>query len=172
MGLLKEALPRINRVAILNTRPSWNRSLRRYADAAKESGVLLGPVEVHGPEEFARAFAKIDSLRPEACIVMLDLLSLERAGPIVDFMLDRRLPAMYESEAFVRAGGLMSYGVNRRALWQRAAVYVDKILKGADPAVLPVEPPHFELVLNLATARKLGVTLPAELLLEADEVIK
>ncbi|HEV8342653.1 MAG TPA: ABC transporter substrate-binding protein [Candidatus Binatia bacterium] len=171
LELLKETFPGIARVALLNPRRR-KVSVDNYALAAKELGVDLETVDVQSPAEFARAFSKITLMSSDALITMREVLSIRHAQQITEFALKKRLPAMYESEEFVKAGGLMSYGVNYRALWRRAAVYVDKILKGANPAVLPVEPPQFEFVINLQTAKKIGRTIPPEILLEANEVIK
>lgn len=171
LELLKEAFPGIARVAILN--PQRRKvSVDNYERAAKALGVNVETVDVHSPAEFETAFLKLTSMRSDALITMRELLSIQYARQIAEFALKKRIPAMYESEEFVKAGGLMSYGVNYRAQWQRAAFYVDKILKGASPASLPVEPPQIQFVINLATARKIGRAIPPEILLEANEVIK
>jgi len=129
-------------------------------------------VEVNRPEEFEGAFVKITAMRPDALITLRDFLTMRHGKQIVDFALKERLPSMFNSRESAHAGGLLSYGPNLRASWRRAAAFVDKILKSANPANLPVEAPQFELVINLGTAKKLGITIAPELLLEADEVIK
>lgn len=108
----------------------------------------------------------------DALIIERNSLTRRHPGEIGDFALKNRLATMNNNRLFVKFGGLMSYGVNYPANWRRAATYIDKILKGADPATLPVEPPQLELVINLKTARKIGVKIPPEILLEANEVIK
>jgi putative ABC transport system substrate-binding protein len=174
LELLTEAFPGIARVAFLNTVNTRKQGgmVDIYARVATALHVHLETIDVRGPEEFESAFSRIASTRPDALLTMRDPLSLSHARKIVQFALKQRLPAIYETGDFVEAGGLMSYGPNHRAQWHRAAAYVDKILKGANPAVLPVEPPQLEFVINLATARALGVTIPPEILLEADRVIK
>ncbi|MBI4523627.1 MAG: ABC transporter substrate-binding protein [Deltaproteobacteria bacterium] len=171
LELLKEALPFVSRVALLNPR-TRSRVSEDYPRVAMVLGLDFQTVDVDGSGGFDRVFAKITALRPDALITVRELSTIRHARQIADFALKKRLPSVYESEEFVRAGGLMSYGVNYMAQWRRAAVYVDKVLKGAKPATLPVEPPRFELVINLKTAKKLGVTIAPEILLEADEVIK
>ena len=112
------------------------------------------------------------AVHPDALITLAPGLT-SRAKQIAAFAIENRLPSMYEARRFVEAGGLMSFGVDWPASWRRAAVYVDKILKGAEPALLPVEPPpRFELVINVKTAREIGVTIPPGILLEANEIIK
>ncbi len=171
MELLRDAIPSLTRVALLNSR-----ELKGYIQAfqrlAKALRVELQSVDVNRPEQFEEAFAKITAMRPDALITAREFLTISHRKQIVDFALKKRLPSMFESRESAEAGGLLSYGVNDRASWRRAAAFVDKILKGANPANLPVEAPQFELVINLGTAKKLGITIAPELLLEADEVIK
>jgi putative ABC transport system substrate-binding protein len=129
--------------------------------------------EVDGPEGFERVFAALTAERPDALYVAGSPLMLANRKRIVDFALQSRLPAVYEWREAVEDGGLMSYGTSNADLSRRAATYVDKILKGAKPADLPIEQPRkFELVLNLKTAKALGITIPPSLLLLADEVIQ
>ncbi|HEY8187313.1 MAG TPA: ABC transporter substrate-binding protein [Pyrinomonadaceae bacterium] len=172
LELLKEAFPRIARVAILKPLGRRKVSVDNYERAARALGVNLETVDVHSPAELELALSKITSVRSDALITMREVLSIQYALQIAEFALKKRLLAMYEGEAFVKAGGLMSYDVNFQALWRRGAFYVDKILKGANPALLPVEMPEFKFVINLATAKKIGCTIPPEILLEANEVIK
>jgi putative ABC transport system substrate-binding protein len=171
MELLKDTVPSVSRVALLNSRERKG-FVREFQRAAKALHVELEPVDVNSAEQFEGAFAKITSLRPDALITAREFLTIRHGKQIADFALKQRLPSMYESREFVQAGGLLSYGVNYRAAWRRAAFFVDKILKGANPANLPVEGPQFELVINLGTAKRLGITIAPELLLEANEVIK
>jgi putative ABC transport system substrate-binding protein len=174
--LLKEALPRISRVAVL-----WNPAnpvvvefyqLTRAAAAAL--GLTLQPVvEIRQIDEFKNAFATIASARPDAMMVLADRFLLAHRMQIVSFAATNRLPAMYPYRAYVDAGGFLSYAPNDLEQFRRTAIYVDKILKGAKPADLPVEEPaKFELVVNLKAAKALGLDLPPETLTRADEVIE
>ena len=171
LELLKEVFPLLKRVAVLvpRTRTLLSDDL---SHAAVVLGIDLQTVDLESAAYLDNALAGIGALRPGALVTVRELVTLHHAQQIVDYSLRHRLPSMYESEEFVRAGGLISYGINYRAQWPRAAIFVDKILKGANPATLPIEPPQLELIINLATARKLGVTIPPEILLEANGVIK
>lgn len=171
LELLKESLPSLARVVVLNPL-SRSRIPEGYPRAAKEFGIDFHIVDLRSVTELESALARVKALRPEAFITIRELITVDQAERIATFGLRERVPSMYESAEFVRAGGLMSYGVNRASQWLRAAVFVDKILKGANPATLPVEPPQLEMVINLRTAKQLGVTIPPEILLEANEVIK
>ncbi len=175
LELLKEALPRVSRVALL-----WNLNNRLHTFVLEETqvaaealGVTLQPLEVRGPNDFEPVFSAMNRDRASALIVLSDPVTNSYRTQILDFVAKSRLPAMYMDKAFTDAGGLMSYGPNRLDLSRRAATYVDKILKGAKPADLPVEQPtEFELVINLKTAKALGLTLPLSLLIRADEVLE
>jgi putative ABC transport system substrate-binding protein len=175
LELLKEAVPRASRVAAL-----WNASDASKASelhdtqvAAHALGMTLYSAEVRGPNDFDRAFAVILRERPDVLLTFSDPLTLNHQRRIVDFAARHRLPLMSEAKEFAEAGGLMTYGASLPALVRRAAYYVDRILKGSKPADLPVErPTKFELVLNLKTAKALGITMPPSLLLLADEVIQ
>jgi putative ABC transport system substrate-binding protein len=175
LELLKEALPGVSRVAVL-----WNAAnpgnviiLRGVQAAAQTLGVTLQTREVRGPDDFAAAFAKMRRERPDALMILDDPLLFQYRASIVDFAAKRRLPAMHPIRESVEAGGLIAYSVNLAELNRRAAEYVDKILKGAKPADLPIEQPtKFELVINLKTAKALGLTIPPSLLGRADEVIQ
>jgi putative ABC transport system substrate-binding protein len=175
LELLKEALPGVSRVAVL-----WNAAnpgnviiLRGVQAAAQTLGVTLQTREVRGPDDFEAAFAKMRRERPDALMILDDPLLFQYRASIVDFAAKRRLPAMHPIRESVEAGGLIAYSVNLAELNRRAAEYVDKILKGAKPADLPVEQPtKFELVINLKTAKALGLTIPPSLLRRADEVIQ
>jgi ABC-type uncharacterized transport system substrate-binding protein len=126
-----------------------------------------------GPDDFASAFSAMTKERAEAFIVMPSPMLFGEHKRIVKLAADNRLPAMYQAREFVDAGGLMSYGVNLPDMFRRTATYVDKIVKGAKPGELPVEQPTtFEIVINLKTARELGLTISREFLLIADDVIE
>jgi putative tryptophan/tyrosine transport system substrate-binding protein len=158
--LLAEAVPGISRVAFLQI-------------AAQALGLTLRSIAVHDPNAFDGAFATMTQERAEGLIVRDSVLFHTHHRRIVDLAAQHRLPAMYPYRTFVDAGGLMSYGESLADLWRRAATYVDKILKGAKPADLPIEQPmKFELVINLKTAEALGLTIPPTLLFQADEIIR
>jgi putative ABC transport system substrate-binding protein len=176
MQLLKRAVPKLARVAVL-----WNPSnpgIRHYFEAieaaARTMHVIVGPVtEVRRDEELEAAFAAIAKVRPDALAVIADRALLANRRRIVDFAAARRLPAMYPYGEYVDAGGLMSYAPSNAALFRGAASYVDRIIRGAQPATMPVqEPTTFELVINVKTAKALGLTLPEALLLEADRLVE
>jgi putative ABC transport system substrate-binding protein len=178
LELLKEALPRVARVAAL-----WHpgafaeRTTRDMVQgteaAARTLGVHLQLVEVQGPDEFDGAFATMTSARAEALTVFPSPMLFQERRRLVDLAARHRLPAMYQAREFVELGGLIAYGASITDLIRRSATHVDKILKGATPADLPVEQAmQFELVINLTTARTLGLTMPASLLLLADKVIQ
>jgi putative tryptophan/tyrosine transport system substrate-binding protein len=129
-------------------------------------------VEVRSPGEVDRAFVAMKGQRAEAILVLLDVISYDQRARIADLAAQSRLPAVYGRSAFAEAGGLMSYAANSSDIPRRCAIYVDKILKGAKPADLPVEQPtRFELAVNLKTAKALGLTIPPSVLLRADLVI-
>jgi putative ABC transport system substrate-binding protein len=176
LDLLKQTVPGVTRVAVL-WRPG-SASERTEKDmlkdlevAARGLGVRLQFVEVRGPEDLDRAFSDMTRTRPDALAVLgWPMLSAERRR-LVDLAAKNRLPAVYPQRQSVEAGGLMSYGANLADLHRRAATYVDKILKGAKPGDLPVEQPtKFELVINLKTAKALGVTIPPSLLQRAEVI--
>jgi len=175
LELLKEIVPRVSRVAVLLNPANpisalgWNEALA----GAEALRLKLQPVEVKAAQEFEAAFAAIARRRPGALFIIADQFLLASRTPIVDFAARRSLPAMYPYREFVDAGGLISYAPNFPALFRRAATYVDKILKGAKPADLPVEQPmRFELVINMKTAKALGFTFPPSILVQATEVIQ
>jgi putative ABC transport system substrate-binding protein len=172
LELLKEAFPRISRVAVL----WWQQNelvLGELKAAARPLQVTLQTLEVRVVNDFEPAFSAIKDDRAQALLVIRNPLTVTHRGRIVDFAAKNRLPAMYGDREFVDVGGLMSYGVDIADLWGRAAFYVDKILKGAKPADLPVEQPKkFELFINLNTAKQLGLTIPPNVLARADKVIK
>ena len=175
LELLKETVPKVRRVAILSNPanpvlPVW---IREIKVAARSLGVQLQLFEARGPNEFDGAFAAMAKERVGALLVPSDpIFNLHRAR-LADLAARSRLPAAYNVRENVDAGGLLSYGPSNTDLWRRAAGYVDKILKGAKPADLPVEQPtKFELVINLKTAKALGLTIPQSLLVRADELIQ
>jgi|SRR5882762_4247945 len=174
LQLLQEAVPRLSRVAYLTdpTEPYSSAYLREVQVEAKALGVRqVLSLEVRAAAEFERAFAELARERPDALLVEPNSVTLTHRKRIADVTLAQRLPTMYAERRFMDAHGLMSYGVSLPEHFRRAAVYVDKILKGAKPADLPVEQPtKFELIINLKTARTLGLTIPQSLLLRADQV--
>src|SRR5262249_52395044 len=144
--------------------------LRRVA---QQLAVTLHSAEIQDPSGFDRAFASMRTARAQALIVVVDPLTVRYRGRITELAAQNRLPSMYGFREFADAGGLMTYGANMPDLCRRAAIYVDKILKGAKPADLPIEQPTtFELVINLKTAKALGVTIPPALLVRANHVIE
>ncbi|MBI4587724.1 MAG: ABC transporter substrate-binding protein [Candidatus Rokubacteria bacterium] len=176
LELLKETLPKLSRVAVLwnSASPAMVHTFRQALVAAETLGVKFQSLEVQGdPTDFERAFSAITRERPDGLFVTLDPFTSRHRGRIAELAAKHRVPAMYELREFVDAGGLMAYGPSSRDLWRRAATYVDKILKGAKPADLPVEQPtKFELVVNLKTAKALGLTIPQSVLIRADHVIQ
>jgi ABC-type uncharacterized transport system substrate-binding protein len=158
LEVLKEAFPRATRVA---------------EAAARALAVQLQSVEVRGPEQLDDAFAVMIKERAEAVLVFADPMTFFHRARIADLAVKRRLPTMCGVRGYVEAGGLMSYWAYEADLYRRVASYVDRILKGAKPGELPIEQPtRFELVVNLKTAKALGLTIPPSLLLRADEVIQ
>jgi len=173
--LLKELLPQLSRVAILlnPATPAATQALRETQAIAATWGVQLQLLEVRTPEDFESSFAVASQEHADALITVTDPLTIVHRARIVELAAKSRLPAIYGMRDFVEAGGLISYGANYNEPSRRAAAYVDKILKGAKPADLPVEQPmKFELVINLKTAEALGLTIPPTLLFQADEVIR
>ena len=175
LELLKEAFPHIARVGHLAAKncPPCAADLKEVEAAARLVGVRIYPLQVQGPEELDNAFRAAREARAEALIVVHYGFLNSHRERIVQLVDTIRLPVMYTRATFVESGGLMSYDADPLDRARRAATFVDKILKGAKPADLPVEwPTTFELVLNLKTAKALGITLPPSLLLLADEVIQ
>jgi putative tryptophan/tyrosine transport system substrate-binding protein len=174
LELLKEAFPKVTRVAFLWRVPAARGDPLKEAEAvAKTLGLRLQSVGVKGPDDFESAFKAAKSGGAEALIVISNPLSNTYRARIVDLAAKNRLPGIYPSTDFVEDGGLMSYGADILDNWRRAATYVDKILKGAKPADLPVEQPKkFEFVINLKAAKQIGVTISPNVLARADRVIK
>ena len=136
-------------------------------------GLLLQSQDVRGPQDLAGAFARMAQVRPDAFLVLGDSLINMYRQQIAEFATQQHLPSVFFTREWVMAGGLMSYGPSIPDLYRRTATYVDKILKGAKPADLPVEQPmKFELVINLKTAQALGLTIPPIVLFRADEVLQ
>jgi len=175
LELVKEAFPKASRVATL-----WNpdnaSSLLEFTEmeaVSRTLGLKLQSLRVRGPNDFEGVFAGAAKHRANALIVVRDPLIDSRHFRILDFAIDNRLPSMHGEAQFVEAGGLMSYGPSRVDQFRRAAIFVDKILKGIKPADLPVEQPmKFEFVVNLKTAKQIGLTIPPNVLVRADKVIK
>ena len=171
LQLLREALPRFSRLAVLGPRyvADW-RELTALTDAL---GVKLHRLEVNAPDEFERAFKAATEGRADGLLVLPSPLTNPNARLLVRLAAERRLPVMYPLSLYAEFGGLMAYGPNIPDLSRRAAGYVDKIFKGAKPANLPVEQPtKFEFIINLKTAKALGLTIPKSILISADKVIE
>ncbi len=175
LELLKEIVPKLSRVAVLwnpqgTTSPlSW----RELQLPARKLGVQLHSLEVRSPNDFDKAFEDATRARAGALAVMPDPVFATNLKRIADLAAKSRLPSIFHLREFVDAGGLVAYGVDRSDMFRRAATYVDKILKGTKPADLPVEQPtKFELVINLKTAKALGLTIPQSILIRADHVIQ
>ncbi len=175
LELLKEASPKLSRVALIYNPDNIGSVLalqetQRWTTAL---GVRLEPHEFRGPQDFEAVFGAIAGKRPDALMTTADTLLISYRTRILDFAAKHRLPSMYPAREFVYAGGLMFYGGSIPEMFQHAATYVDKILKGTKPADLPVEQPtKFELVINLKTAKALGLTIPPSLLQRADQIIQ
>ncbi len=178
LELLKQAVPGVTRVAVLWQPDAYGERtekdmLKEAEVAARSLGVLLQFVEARGPADFDKAFSDMTRARAGALTVLGSAMFNNERRRLVDLAAKNRLPAVYTGRVAVDAGGLMSYGPNVPDLCRRAATYVDKILNGAKPADLPVEQPtKFELVINLKTAKALGLTIPQSVLVRADEVIQ
>jgi putative ABC transport system substrate-binding protein len=175
LEILREIAPDTSPVVMLwnDTNPGMTLRAHESERAAATLGLTIQSYGVHDLITFDPAFEAIVSAGGAAMLTLVDPFTRLHRQRIVDFAAERHLPAIYESREFVDAGGLMSYGIDLSAMQRRAAVYVDKILKGAKPADLPVEQPtRFELVINLRTAKALGLTIPPSLLSRADEVIE
>ena len=175
LELIKEVVPPASRIAFL-----WNSAsssgppqFKQLQTAAPALGITLLSFEVKGPDDFERAFTAMRKERPAALVVHGNPLLTTHQRRIFEFVVKNRLPAIYTHEQWVEAGGLISYGAHFPDLWRRAATYVDKILKGARPADLPVEQPiKFYLVISLKTAKQIGLTVPPNVLARANKVIR
>ena len=173
--LLRESMPKVSRVAMV-----WNHASRieQYGfDEALATGTTIGvefhSIDVRTPEDYPAAFAAVMAGRADALGVVGNPVNFKSAQLIADFALKNRLPSFYDERTFVGVGGLLSYGPSFLEMYRRAATYVDKILKGAKPADLPIQQPTtFEFVINAKTAKALGLTIPQAVLSRADEVIR
>jgi putative ABC transport system substrate-binding protein len=177
LELLKEAVPRIARVAALSNAEQLSSDLpdfKAYETAARALNIQLQPLGVRGPNpDFNAAFQAATKGRANALMTISGSLLNRYTKQIADFGVKYRLPSMHEGSRYVEAGGLMSYSSSEIESFKRAATYVDKILKGAKPADLPVEQPtKFEFVINLKTAKQIGLTIPPNMLVRADKVIR
>ena len=177
LELLKEAVPKLARVAVLYdpaNRPSLREVKELLPADARALKLTIQPWEIRAADDFDKVFAALNKQRPDGLYVVgAGGVMRPNQKRIVDFALKSRLPSVYSGRETVEAGGLMSYGADRADIYRRVAYYVDKILKGAKPADLPVEQPtKFELVINLKTAQQIGLTIPQSLLYRADKVIK
>jgi putative tryptophan/tyrosine transport system substrate-binding protein len=175
LELLKEVVPRLSRVGVLgtSTQPGYAQVAKEIAIAAEALGVTLQILDVLTPKDIETAFRNASKGHVEAVLVLASAVVAPRRTQIVDLAAKGRLPAIFPYLEYVEAGGLMSYGVQVNDLYRRAAIYVDKILKGAKPADLPVEQPtKFEFIINLKAAKQIGLTIPPNVLVRADKVIK
>ncbi|MEW6687798.1 MAG: ABC transporter substrate-binding protein [Pseudomonadota bacterium] len=173
MEILKEALPGASRVAYLARRAAWEHPYALAVRAtAKKFGVALVHVE-HTPDNYASAFDELERNRPDALFASFSAETFGHRQPIAEFTLRARLPGIFPYREITELGGLMSYGTSAPDLFRKAASYVDRILRGAKPGDLPIErPTRFDFVVNLRTARALGIPLPRSILLRADRVIE
>ena len=174
LELLREIAPRVRRVVALSGRiPGMEPYVEAFEAAGRRLGLGLNRVEIYGPDGLEGAFTAIREMRPDALYCGGDPVMRPLRPRILDFAMRQRLPSVYGLREWVDAGGLLAFGVNLRDVFQRAASYVDKILRGARPTDLPVErPSKYDLIVNLKTARALGLTIPPSLLLRADQVIE
>jgi putative ABC transport system substrate-binding protein len=175
LELLTQTAPGITRVGVLmvpNT-PAHATYLRDIQSAGQRTGIAILGVDVRGRDDIAGAFTALTKAHAQGLIVLPNPVTLTHQAQIVELAAKHRLPAMYPWPEFTEAGGLMAYSTNRTEMYRRAAAFVDRILRGAKPADLPIEQPtKFELVINLKTAKALGLTIPPSLLLRADQMIE
>ena len=175
LELIHTLVPRVSRIAVLwdSSNPGMALRVRETKVAAERSKVGFLDAGAHDLNELESIFAELSKRPPDAMVVTTEPFTRQHRVRILDFMTRNAIPCMYEDGRFVEEGGLMSYGPNVPDLFRRAAVYVDKIIKGAKPADLPVEQPtKFELVINLKTAKALGLTVPESVIVSADKVIE
>jgi putative ABC transport system substrate-binding protein len=175
LQLLKEIVPKMSRLADLwnPLNPATRRDFNEIEAAGRTLGITVYSAQVRVSTEFLSAFSSITRAHADAVIIQADPLTITHRRQILDLLAQNRLPSMFFMRQFVDEGGLVSYGASLQDQYRRAAGYVDKILKGARPADLPVEQPRkFDLVINLRTAKALGITIPESILLQADEVIR
>jgi ABC-type uncharacterized transport system substrate-binding protein len=175
LEMLKELVPSLTRIAVLFNPSDPNKRLEfeQVKEAGRRLGIAAGDFEVTDAQGIDSAFTAISADRSQALMVLVDAFTIFHRKKLVDLTLERSLPSAFGFKEFVEAGGLLSYGANRTALFKGAAVYVDQILKGAKPGDLPVqEPTIFELYINGKTATLLGVVIPAPLLVRADKILE
>jgi putative ABC transport system substrate-binding protein len=175
LELLKEIFPKLKHVGLVWNIGDQSMTLisKQIQTAATPLGVTLQPFGVRDPNDFGGIFAKMSKNPPDALFSIADRLIDSQRGQILEFGVKSKIPTMFDAAPAVEAGALMSYGPDRAEVSRRAATYVDKVLKGAKPADLPVEQPtKFELVINLKTAKQIGLTIPPNVLVRADRVIK
>ena len=173
LQVLREAVPKVGRVAVLWNPTTKAQDWKEVQMAAPALGVTLQSVEVQGPEQFERAFGTMRREHADALLVLGDPLTFFHRKLIVDLAAKNGVPAMYNEREYANVGGFMSYGADLFDDFRRAATYVDKILKGSKPSDLPIEQAtKFELVINLKTAKALGLTIPPSLLARADQLIE
>ena len=173
--ILKETVPGISRVAVLwsTSNPTYARMIEKIKAAAPLIRLQVEVVKVASPERLEQALSEVKKSHADSMFVFEDPVFRANAARIIEFVAKNRLPTVYGGSEFVHAGGLMAYGPSHADMFRRAAGYVDRILKGANPGDLPIEQPtKFELVVNLKTAKALGIKIPDSILLRADEVIK
>ena len=175
LELLKDAFPKAFRVAVLGNpaSPAFTIQVRETEIAARSLGIQLQILEAKGINDFDKILAATKKNDAQALNVLSSAIFSVHRTRLLEIASKARLPAIYQHSDFVNAGGLMSYGADRFDMWRRAAVYVDKILKGTKPADLPVEQPtKFEFIVNLKAAKQIGLTIPPNVLVRADRVIK
>jgi putative ABC transport system substrate-binding protein len=175
LELLKESVPSLSHIAVLgtSTQPATAQSLREVELAAGALAVKLQYLDVSSPEDIETVFRAAGKGHADAVLVLRAAVFFSHRRQIVNLATKSRLPAMYYTTEYVENGGLMTYGASITDLFRRAAVYVDRILKGAKPADLPIEQPKkFELIINLKAAKQIGLTIPQRVLARADRVIK
>jgi putative tryptophan/tyrosine transport system substrate-binding protein len=175
LALLREAVPSVRAVAVLWNADDLGMTLRfRAAEVeAKQAGMTIVPLGVHAPNDFDTAFAEMTKKPPDAILMVTDILTVLNRKRVINFAAEHRLPAIYEYANLIQDGGLMSYGPDVAAIFDRAAGLADRILKGANPADLPLElPTRFELAINLKTAKALDLAIPESILVRADDVIE
>jgi putative ABC transport system substrate-binding protein len=176
LQLLQETFPKVSRAVAVLWNPAYVGMRARFEQAqvaAPAAGLTLRSVEVRDTHELDVAFEAIIREHPDGLLLLADPFTFSQRARIVEFGAEQRLPVIYESSEFVDVGGLISYGPNLNDMYRRSATYVDKILRGAKPADLPIEQPtKFELVINMRAAKALGITFPESILLRANRVIE
>ena len=174
LELLKEIVPKLSLVAVFGGNTTGNKqALRDIELAAKAFGVKLQHVDLRGSKDIETGFEAANKGRADAVLVLTNAYTLAQKTQVAELAVKSRLPVIFPQREYVEAGGLMTYGVSMTDLYRRAATYVDKILKGAKPADLPVEQPiKFEFIINLKAAKQIGLTIPPNVLARADKVIR